>query len=409
MRNKIMKLIMVMFFLCITIGNIFAETVDLHTAEDRVKAIVAYELNSLSLSDNKDAEEFNANPKELESASSVKEILEAIKDFGKNVSFTKEIDNVASDFQGKEDLASFFTNEVYQLDGIKSLLSKRDEKDVESTKIRIKKAIDSYLQSIEISSLVVETAESDVINEVSSSAGNNNGITVSMQSNRLNPDGSVDSNNYLIHQGYIGFITAVLCFVFAILAGVFFFKYKKTHEKNKLFFREVEEKSHILSAIESERTQLKREIERKNSEIRLLKDEIETLEVRLDAASTRHVESVRQPSTPVFSQPKADLSVDCYVGSPRGGIFAGGFDSYRPGKSLFKIHSDNGHIGEYEFISRPESIQIVQQSKSAFLEPACNILNEVNSFSQVTTVSSGKVERVEDGWKIIRKADIHLA
>jgi len=43
------------------------------------------------------------------------------------------------------------------------------------------------------------------------------------------------------------------------------------------------------------------------------------------------------------------------------------------------------------------------------LEPACNITNDVATFSQVSTVKNGKVEKTDDGWKIICKADISLA
>ena len=193
-----------------------------------------------------------------------------------------------------------------------------------------------------------------------------------------------------------------------------------SHKKENLNFKDLFELADMyqkcvviaIKNLEEERKKeqemVKRDAERKNREIRLLKENIESLESAL-ALAKKKAESESQSAEKGRTAHIISTPIEYYVGSPRDGHFAGGTEVYRPGKSLFKITILNNNIGEFEFVQRPEAIQIAQQSKSTFLEPACNITNDVATFSQVSTVKNGKVERTDDGWKIICKADISLA
>jgi len=97
-----------------------------------------------------------------------------------------------------------------------------------------------------------------------------------------------------------------------------------------------------------------------------------------------------------------------YAGVPSSGCFRAS-DTYST-KTIYKIIAKGDSIGEFEFIDRPEAVAVAQQSKTSFLDPACNVVNDdLVNFSRIVTERKGTVERTDDGWKIIKKADIRLA
>lgn len=155
-------------------------------------------------------------------------------------------------------------------------------------------------------------------------------------------------------------------------------------------------------------TQLKQknaELEKQN---RTLQEDVENLEearrkqIRQISAATindvAHEEKIEQNSPREY-----------YLGVPQNGKFSEGSEIYRPGKALYKVVSTDGLYGEFEYINRPEAIGYAKQSRTSFLESACNIIGEGKlDFVQIETRQKGKVERANDGWKIIKKADVYL-
>lgn len=96
-----------------------------------------------------------------------------------------------------------------------------------------------------------------------------------------------------------------------------------------------------------------------------------------------------------------------YAGVPTSGYFKVS-DSYST-KALYKIIAQGDSIGEFEFINRSEAVETAKMSKTSFLDPACNIVNdEVMSFNRIITEHKGMVERTDNGWKITKKASIRL-
>jgi len=379
--------------LCLVVSGIkaLADTVDIEAAETRIKAIVAFELNNLSLKGNPDAEEFNSSLNKLEKADSIGQILPAIQDFQKNVKFTMEIDSIDEKLTSKEELLDFYTREIFNLDGVEKFLNNH-EKEADEVKTKIKSAITDYLDSIVIagdndSSMDKSDGDASLTNEKNDSA---------------------DAKSDSILQDYASMIAIVAAVLFAVAAFVLFFRTRSLQSVNNELKNKIEEKERHIMILEKEQEMVKRDAERKNREIRLLKENIESLESAL-AIAKKKAESESQSAETDRPAHIISIPIEYYVGSPRDGHFAGGSEVYRPGKSLFKITILNNNIGEFEFVQRPEAIQIAQQSKSTFLEPACNITNDVATFSQVSTVKNGKVERTDDGWKIICKADISLA
>lgn len=386
------------FFFSIEI--VLSKTIDIETAEARVKAIVAYELNALSLKDNDDATEFNSNQKELETADSIDIILFVIQDFKKNVKFTNEIKSINGKLTTKEELLHFYTEDIYKIDGIKEFLD-RHANEADKVKSSINKAINEYLNSIDIPTAAVsDNVESDSVTtptEESSSEG----MKVSEQSTTGN------TKNNFIQQDLVSLIAKLASVIFAVTAIVLFFKVRKLQAEKQEMLNTVEENKRFIMNLEAESKKAAKEIERKNREIRTLNENIERLEISL-ASAREKAESLSQQEDSFRAMNATTTPKEYYVGSPRNGFFAGGSEEYRPGKSLFRITISNGNIGEFEFVQRPEAIQIAQQSKSTFLEPACIISNDVTSFSHINTIKPGRVERTDDGWMIVSKADISL-
>ena len=177
--------------LCLVVSGIkaLADTVDIEAAETRIKAIVAFELNNLSLKGNPDAEEFNSSLNKLEKADSIGQILPAIQDFQKNVKFTMEIDSIDEKLTSKEELLDFYTREIFNLDGVEKFLNNH-EKEADEVKTKIKSAITDYLDSIVI-------------------AGDND---------------STDAKSDSILQDYASMIAIVAAVLFAVAAFVLFFR-----------------------------------------------------------------------------------------------------------------------------------------------------------------------------------------
>lgn len=390
MKRIVQNIIIMTLYLTVPLESSLAETVDIETAEARIKAIVAYELNHLSLKDNLDADEFNSRRKELETADSIDLILSVIQDFGKNVKFTKEIKSIDEKLTNKEDLLSFYTKDIYSLDGISTFLNNRP-KETDELKATINQAVTNYLNGIEI--LDAEGANSaESMFRTTSTAANND---------------SIDTLNNTHRKSYANLIAIIVAVLSTITAILFLFRIRSLQSSNKEQKNQVEEKERHIKGLEKELEMTNRDAERKNREIKMLKDNIESLELSL-ASAKKKIESESQSSETAGQVYVVTTPTEYYVGSPREGVFAGGSETYRPGKSLFKITIHNGNIGDFEFVQRPEAIQIAQQSKSTFLESACNITNDVARFSKVMTKKKGRVERSDDGWKIISKADIYL-
>lgn len=153
-------------------------------------------------------------------------------------------------------------------------------------------------------------------------------------------------------------------------------------------------------------------LKQKNTELeernRVLQEDIENLE-------EVYKEQIRQSSATTVGSTVSEEKIEqnnlheYYLGVPQDGMFSEGSDVYCPGKVLYKVLSTDGIYGEFEYINRPETIGYAKQSRTSFLESACNVIGEDKmNFVQIETKRKGKVERVSDGWKIIKKADVCL-
>ena len=109
--------------------------------------------------------------------------------------------------------------------------------------------------------------------------------------------------------------------------------------------------------------------------------------------------------------PKASLvGKEMFLYLPNDNMFKEGSEEYRSGKTLYKMIYTSEETADFEFVNKPEALAFAKQSRSRFLEGACFIENDdVISFNTIQTIEKGKLEKANEGWKIISKARIRLS
>ncbi|MBO4587519.1 MAG: hypothetical protein J5711_01280 [Bacteroidales bacterium] len=128
----------------------------------------------------------------------------------------------------------------------------------------------------------------------------------------------------------------------------------------------------------------------------------------IQSASTNGQQTVGGGRPFASTQRPVETVKEYYAGVPFDGCFKAN-ENYST-KMLYKLTTRGEAVGEFEFVNRSEAVAIAQQSKTSFLDPACNIVNDdIASFSSIVTEQKGKIEKTDNGWKITQKAVIRLA
>jgi len=117
----------------------------------------------------------------------------------------------------------------------------------------------------------------------------------------------------------------------------------------------------------------------------------------------------RESKAAVDAKAQTSVQSDIYVGMPQNGEFVGSYPSYKAGKTMYKITTNRSDYGTFELIVNNETLSFARQSKTIFLEPACDLENDISSFSNITTIRKGTVQFVNNVWKIVNKAVIRLS
>ena len=103
------------------------------------------------------------------------------------------------------------------------------------------------------------------------------------------------------------------------------------------------------------------------------------------------------------------IGKEVFLSIPADNVFGNVFPEYRKGKVLYKMVYTSDYTAEYEYINKPETLDYARRSRSEFLEVACIIDNDnVSSFSFIQTFEKGKLEKTDEGWRIVSKARVHL-
>lgn len=177
------------------------------------------------------------------------------------------------------------------------------------------------------------------------------------------------------------------------------FDKKNYHRKESIYAldKRLAQLDDDLAKIKSQISDMKRQVTENRDKVNNMQRNSELVE-----------ESVRSQSFSRGSVRQKPVVREFYAGVPSSGCFRTS-DTYSA-KTLYKIIAKTDSIGEFEFIDRPEAVAVAQQSKTSFLDPACNVVNDdLVNFSRIVTERKGTVERTDDGWKIVKKADIRLA
>ena len=395
------KLLLILSF--IPILSLHAQDSDKAIIDD-LKYIVAYHLNCLSLEENKKGnEEFvESFKKELGTGERVMTNMNAKlsnSKFTKNRDLCNQIARLSVPAKSYEELNTYFKEDFFNIkEGeIYNFLSKRnnDKAKMDKLKREISDAIDEYLADKNYP--VTNSEEVIALSDVSKG-------TKEMKKDEPNRETAVSS---LLPT----FLTGLSALLFIGLLVLGYISHKLRKEKNTLeidllnkkdeiailrkdnekYFKEADKFRRDNDKLENENSRLRRQLEEKDKE-----KKVTTAQSQSNILTNR-METVK---------PVIRIS---FVGVPRNGTFVGEFDSYKPGKCLYKVISADGHYGTFEFYNSIESLDIVKQSRTEFLEPACNIKNlDDSTFNKIDTLKEGRVEKINNVWRIIEKADIEL-
>lgn len=200
-----------------------------------------------------------------------------------------------------------------------------------------------------------------------------------------------------------------------IIAGItfYFFRYKKDMEKrvkddNEIYKGDIYTKKNKISDLENENKNLKGKIKKLEGEIdnykeaeTFLEGEIEKLRNKLSGGGSNKVQ--QEKSLP---QNKTTL----YLGLAHDGVFVDIYEQYKSGKVLFQLNTYDNEIGEFEFVLKPETLSMVNNSITGTIETACVIENDdISIINSIETITKGKVKKESNEWVIKDKAVVRLS
>ncbi len=117
-----------------------------------------------------------------------------------------------------------------------------------------------------------------------------------------------------------------------------------------------------------------------------------------EAAQAECAEKMQSvPSTWFFSTPSPE------------GTFSEGTTRETVGKSIYRLHTDDGVNGRFVMLSSPDAIATAMISVSQFVKPVCRI--EGNTYRQpqhIETLEEGIARLSGDVWKVVKKATVQF-
>lgn len=372
---------------------------------EQTKAIVAYEMNVLSLEgkDKKVLEEFKRDAAGKQTVEEIKKCLPS--NLTKNKNLCDDIKKLKEDFSEADALIAYYSDSIFHQEKgeIKAFVEKRKKEEMGRLQKDIKEKVTKMTNEV-----AVLYEENTPLQKVQPEAEKETSAPAEENSNEPS----------IPFMGVVKMAAGYLLAVIAIVAAAFLFKTGRNlaAECDKLE-NTLKKKDKLLQTKDSEVKDLQNKVEQLKEECanlkednKLLKEDVKHLEearakqIRLRTASADGGNSLHEKE--VRPQP---TSREYYLGIPQDGRFVGGSDTYRPGKAIYKVTSTDETYGEFEYINLPEAIGFAKQSRTSFLESACNIIGDNKAdFTQIETKLKGKVERTSDGWKIIKKADVCL-
>ena len=357
---------------------------------DSVKAIIAVEFQKVSLKELKYQEAFNKTFPNVDSVKSVvskKKANVELCDAIKKLKFQLSSDTIDSDvinliLNSKEkEIVDFFKKENNRKEAIKKGLDK-EFSEFNRNVIKNKAKLSAKVNNQE------KKTESK---EQTKSVGNTPWKTM--------------------------FFIAIFALCFSVVGFSFYlYKNKKDIERK---IKEIEEdykgqifkKKKEISDLENENKTLKGKIRILESEIEnykeaeaILEDEIVKLKKKITTTSDKVQREKSKDLTP--PQNKTIL----YLGLAHDGVFVDIYEQYKSGEVLFLLSTYDNEVGEFEFVQKPETLSMVNNSITGTIETACVLENDdVNVINSIETITKGKVKKESNEWVIKEKAVVRLS
>lgn len=475
--------------------------VELDTVQ-RVQAIVAYEINLLSLEaweanvNNKDSaksvvDEFKQRAKNAKTVDQVEHCLN--NDFTKNKRICNTIQGERKEFTSKVDLGDYYTKAIFDVTNgeLGNFLKKLSSDDLKKLKENVKRGINVLLTNqakAKSAPTATQPKSKNIVNTLKTFPRNNAKQNVNTSNDSENKGGKrkeeekvvcggnageQDSNSYPIGEsnpakqeadidtpqkgpdGAIGnsecstdsergnvstrsrdgntspapleeenegLGTRVLVFslVIAVLLGMAAYLILQLKKIKKLVAQqenEIHEATALSQELQHDRDAAIQEITLLQTKNKQLKNAVEELHRTIErmqqgerlsaeaAATERDAPKTIQNAAITTAQ----LPTIYFASIPVEGAFSDVNNEYKQGTYIYRIETMDGLTGQFEFINDSETIWYANQSRSAYVEPACYIVNAVSgSFKEVKTLEKGTVEKRDCGWKITSKARVSL-
>jgi hypothetical protein len=91
------------------------------------------------------------------------------------------------------------------------------------------------------------------------------------------------------------------------------------------------------------------------------------------------------------------------------GTFSDGATQETVGKSIYRLHTDDGVNGRFVMLSSPDAIATAMISVSQFVKPVCRIEGNTRRQPQhIETLEEGVAQLSGDVWKVVRKATVQF-
>lgn len=467
----------------------------------RVQAIVAYEINLLSLEaweanvNNKDSaksvvDEFKQRARNAKTVNLVERCLN--NDFTKNKKICNTIQGERKEFTSKVGLEDYYTKAIFDVkDGeLGNFLKKLSSDDLKKLKENVKRRVNGLLTNqakAKSAPTATQPKSKDIANALETSHRNNSKQNVKTSNDSENKGGKgkekkvvcggnageQDSNSYPIgesnhakqeadtappQKGPAGAIgnsecstdsegrnvstrsrdgntspepleeeneglgTRVLVFslVIAVLLGTAAHLILQLKKSKKLVAQqenEIHEATALSQELQHDRDAAIQEITLLQTSNKQLKSAVEELHrtiERMQQGERLNAEAAEtERDAPKTIQnaaiTTAQIPTIYFASIPVDGTFSDVNTVYKEGKYIYRIETMDGLKGRYEFFNDSATIWYANQSRSAYVEPACYIVNAVSgNFKEVKTLEKGTVEKRDCGWKITSKARVSL-
>lgn len=482
--------------------------VELDTVQ-RVQAIVAYEINLLSLEawkanvNNKDSaksvvDEFKQRAKNAKTVDQVERCLN--NDFTKNKRICNTIKGEKKEFTSKVDLGDYYTKAIFDVTNgeLGNFLKKLSSDDLKKLKENVKRRVNGLLTNqakAKSAPTATQPKSKNTVNALGTSPRNNAKQNVNASNDSENKEGKdkgvkkkgrkdkngvcggnageQDSSSYPIGEnnpskqeadtdtppkgpeGAIGnsecstdseggnvstrsrngnpspdpleeenegLGTRVLVFslVIAVLLGTAAYLILQLKKSKKLVAQkenEIHEATALSQELQHDRDAAIQEItllQTKNKQLKSAVEELHRTIERMQQGERLNAEAAAtERDAPKTIQnaaiTTAQIPTIYFASIPVNGAFSDVNNEYKQGKYIYRIETLDGLKGQFEFFNDSETIWYANQSRSAYVEPACYIVNAVSgNFKEVKTLEKGTVEKSDYGWKITSKARVSL-